>query len=90
VDHALLVVMNAFSALGIRTVVIAQAKPAIMKPARVSPAARKILATQEEWSATSIQAFVSKHHALKIVIAPLTSEKNAGFTRAEISKNTDV
>jgi hypothetical protein len=67
-----------------------QAIPAIMKPARVSSAARKILATQEEWSATSIQACVSKHHALKIVIAHLTSEKNVGFTRAEISKNTDV
>jgi hypothetical protein len=89
VEHVV-IVLNAFSVLMMGTVLIVKVEPAIMKLVLVSPAARKILATQEEWSATSIPAFVSKQNVFRIVIALLTSEKNAGFTSTRTSKNTDV
>ena len=65
-----------------------QATLATMRPARVSPAARRILATEEEWSATSIPATVCKQNALQTVIALSTSEKNVGSTSTMNNQDT--
>ena len=65
-----------------------QATLATMRPARVFPAVRRILATEEEWSATSIPATVCNQNALRTVTVLSTSQKNVGSTSTMNNQDT--